>query len=1068
MRQPRRSGPSVLAVLVATLCSVPPARAASTTYTAGLNNDWSNGQNWSSGKAPAASDTVIIDRMPQVWLGAAPGAAGSLFIGLSHSASLYAATALSTGSVTLGNLTGSSGSATFLGSAARLSATGTILVGKAGKGDLQLYQAASLRGRDLKLGSAATGHGTLSVAGQSSVDLTGVLEIGGAGTGALDLGTAGRISTGSLVMGAAAGGHGSANLSGGGTLLQAGSTTIGKAGSAGLILTTGAHLQTGTLLVGSEATGSGAAALSGAGTVMTATSATIGKAGKGMLELSTGAELRADSLTLGSERGGNGQLALSGNGTALAVSGRMVVGKAGTGSAVAYSGASLSAGDLAIGDASGSSGSVIAGNDGTLLSVVRSLTVGASGTGSLALQAGADAKTGRLVIGSAAKSSGTVALSGTGTGLTSQAPVEIGRSGQGALLLTGGASLTAPALDLALLAGSSGTLSVGAAHGEIARGAGTLQAADIRFGAGQGTLVFNIGGPDYFLSSRISGKGTILADAGTIILAGDSAGFRGTTRVSGGTLQVDGRLGGTTSVTGYGTLAGTGEVGPVNVASGGRIAPAGSNAGTLSIRGDLALGSGAHYVATVGPSAGRADLLAVSGKTMIGSGAILDLVQDSAVALGRQDRIITSSGGITGRFATITSNYAFVTPSIASDGTNLLLTLNRNGSRFSSAALTRDARIVADAGETLSPESPLYRQMVSLSETQAATTFSDMAGTIHASPANLAFDVGRFARAAAVERASLSGGAASPSGSGMPSAMTAYVSPGYSDAARAFAAVLEEEKQRGPVGWARAYGGYSTHAGEGGDRIGSTGGLLFGWDSAVGDDLRLGIIGGIGTGHVRESDKLSTLSSRDYTLGLYGGTELGPVSLRFGTTYVHQDIESSRTTRFAGLAENLDADYAADAVQAYAEIGHAFRLEDTEIEPFANLALTWQRSAGFAETGGASALTVSAAESIQAETLVGLRAAHPVELFGAPARVRGMLGWNHAFDARGEGPLFSFAGSNAFSLEGAETGGDSLAVEAGLDFTAADNGMMLGMTYGGNFSADAQSHLVKLTLSRQF
>lgn len=1019
MRQPRRYGPSALAVLLALLSGLSPAQAASSSFTGALNNDWSNGQNWSGGKPPSANDTVFIDRMPQLWLGAGPGAAGSLYIGLSRTASLYAATALTVRDMTLGRYAGSSGAVTILGSAARLSASGPVIIGQAGRGEINLYQAASIRARDLKLGTTRTGNGVAVVAGQSTIDLTAGLEVGSSGVGRIDLSGGGRISAGSAVFGAAAGGSGTAVISGGDTQFRAGTTAIGKAGN-------------------------------------------------GAVTVTTGATFSGSTLSIGSDKGGNGRLALSGGGTKLTMSGGLVVGKAGTGLATAYTGAAISASSMTVGEMAGSSGRFIGGNGGTNLRVGGTLSVGAGGTGAFTLQHGATGRAGRLVLGATATGSGSMTLSGGNTVMTASAPVEIGRAGQGALLLAGEARLEAQTIDLGLLKGSSGTLSIGARRREIARGGGTLTASEIRFGAGAGTLVFNLGGPAYTLSSKLSGKGSIYVDAGTVALTGGSGDFTGTTRVSGGTLTVNGSLGGMTAVTGYGTLAGTGAVGSVSVASGGTISPAGSSVGTLSVRGDLGFGKGGHFRASVAPARGTADLLAVTGRTTIGSGAVMDVVQETAVTLGRQDRILISAGGITGRFDTVTSNYAFVTPTVTNDGHSLLLTLSRNGTRFSSAAADEGARTVAEIGEGLAPGSQLYRQMVSLSSDQARTTFSDMAGTIHATPATLAFDVGRFARSAAVERAALSGEASTGSDGDAPSPMTAYMSPGYFDAARAFAAVLEEEKRRGPVGWARAYGGYSSHAGEGGDRIGATGGMLFGWDSAVGDDLRLGLLGGIGTGRVRESAKLSTLRSQDYTLGVYGGTEAGPISLRFGTTYVHQDIDSSRTARFAGLSERLEAGYSADAVQAYGEIAHAFTIDDMEIEPFANLSLTWQRSEGFAETGGAAALTVTAAESTQAETLVGLRVSKPVDLLGHQARLRGMLGWNHAFEANGKGPLFSFAGSSAFSLDGVDTAGDSLAVEAGLDIAAAGNGTTVGLTYGGNFSADTQSHLVKLTLSHQF
>lgn len=1003
-------------VLLAGWMGLTPAHAAeSNLFTGARNNDWSNGGNWSRGRVPLSTDIAIIDRLPQLWLGARPGAAGSLYIGLGKTGSLYAEQALSVGQLTLGAQAGSKGTLTLLGSAARLLSTGTVLAGQNGRGEINLYRGASLSARNMVLGYGLSGDGALVVAGQSAATVSGTLTLGHAGKGKLDISGGGRLMAGSLVLGGLAGSSGTASASGSGTKINAGTLVIGKAGT-------------------------------------------------GALAVTTGASLAAGSLTLGQEKTGNGRLALSGGGTSLATTGRLTIGRAGTGAATVFTGATLSASTMVLGETAGSAGGLVGGNGGTVVSTTGDLVVGAAGRGSLRLQDGAIGKAGRLVIGASAGGNGAAVLSGGGTALTTGSPVEIGRSGIGSLVLTGEARLNAATIDLGVNAGSAGVLSIGARHGEIARGAGYLNASAIRFGAGSGALVFNLGGPTYGLSARLSGKGSVLVDAGSVAMSADSSAFTGTTRISGGMLAVNGTLGGTVSVGGYGTLAGTGTVGSVSVGSGGSIAPAGKGTGMLTVRGDLSFAKGSHFQAGIDPARNRADLLKVTGRTAIGSGAVLDVVQESAITLDRRDRVLTSGGGISGKFDTVTSNYAFVTPTVSNDGHNLFVSLHRNDLRFASAAVDGGGRTVAAVADRLDSTNPLYRQIVSLSARQATATFGDLAGTIHATPALAGFDVGRFARSAALERA----GANVSSDTPAPSALTAYVAAEPGDAARAFAALLEEEKRRGPVGWARAYGGYSTRAEDGGDRIGSTGGMLFGLDGEAGDGIRIGILGGIGMGQVHESARRATAESRDYTLGLYGGTEVGPLSLRFGTTWVHQEISSDRTARFNGFNETLTAAYGADAVQTYVEAGREFNMGGVAVEPFANLALTFARTDAFRESGGNAALSVTAAESTQAETLIGLRAARNFDLGQGSGRLRGMLGWNHVFEASGEGPLFSFAGSQSFSLKGAETAGDSLAVEAGLDLTADGGRTTLGLTYGGNFAAGAQSHLVKLTLSRQF
>src|SRR5690606_20330294 len=118
-------------------------------------------------------------------------------------------------------------------------------------------------------------------------------------------------------------------------------------------------------------------------------------------------------------------------------------------------------------------------------------------------------------------------------------------------------------------AGSSGTLNIGAAAGDVAAATGTVQAADIAFGPGVGTINFNHTDTAYDFGAAMSGAGAINQLAGVTLLSGDSAGFSGPTSVSGGALYVNNALGGDVTVATGGTLGGIGTIGGnVTVAEG--------------------------------------------------------------------------------------------------------------------------------------------------------------------------------------------------------------------------------------------------------------------------------------------------------------------------------------------------------------------------------------------------------------------------------------------------------------------------------------------------------------------
>ncbi|TWS93424.1 autotransporter domain-containing protein, partial [Reyranella sp. CPCC 100927] len=167
----------------------------------------------------------------------------------------------------------------------------------------------------------------------------------------------------------------------------------------------------------------------------------------------------------------------------------------------------------------------------------------------------------------------------------------------------------------------------------------------VQFGAGTGAINFNHTSSAYTFAPSITGNGTINVLAGTTILTPDSSAFTGTTTVSGGTLRVDGTLGGTVNVTTGGTLGGTGTItGPVTV--GGTLS-AGASPGTLTV-GTLTLNAGStsrFELSSPGVVGGTTnDLVVVTGNLTLG-GAL-----DAQVAAGGYYRLFNYGGTLSGAF----------------------------------------------------------------------------------------------------------------------------------------------------------------------------------------------------------------------------------------------------------------------------------------------------------------------------------------------------------------------------------------------------------------------------------
>jgi T5SS/PEP-CTERM-associated repeat protein/autotransporter-associated beta strand protein len=251
----------------------------------------------------------------------------------------------------------------------------------------------------------------------------------------------------------------------------------------------------------------------------------------------------------------------SGHASAWNNSGDLYVGYYGDGTLNIEVGGTVSNGDGYIGYQTGSTGTVtVSGSDGgghaSTWTNTGDLYVGVFGTGTLSIEAGGTVSNGDGVIGY--DSTGTATVTGTdGDGhastWTSSGDLYAGYYGDGTLTVADGGVVDAAALYIAEEDGSAGTLNIGAAAGEAAVAAGTLDAATIAFGDGTGTFVFNHTGAITFAAALAStGSGTHALDhyAGTTTLTGDSSGFTGTTTVDGGTLEIarGGKLGGSARI----------------------------------------------------------------------------------------------------------------------------------------------------------------------------------------------------------------------------------------------------------------------------------------------------------------------------------------------------------------------------------------------------------------------------------------------------------------------------------------------------------------------------------------
>ncbi len=290
----------------------------------------------------------------------------------------------------------------------------------------------------------------------------------------------------------------------------------------------------------------------------------------------------------------------------------------------------------------------------------------------LSVLAGGAASFASAQIGTIAQG-GSVLVSGAGSTFTTTGNLGVGTStGNGVLTIADGAVVTAgTGVMIATAVGTTGAVNIGGIEGGAAATAGLIN-GDIIFGPGTGELNFNHTGTDYLFANAISGAGAINHAAGITRLTGDSSAFTGTTSVAGGTLLVDGILGGATSsvsVATGGTLGGTGTIGGNVVILDGNLNPGniGGIPGRLTIAGDLTLAP----AATLNVDFGQANVVGGAYNDLIdvGGDLLLDGTLDVQETLGGSFepgvyRVINYGGTLTDNGLAVDPGY-FVQTSVA-------------------------------------------------------------------------------------------------------------------------------------------------------------------------------------------------------------------------------------------------------------------------------------------------------------------------------------------------------------------------------------------------------------------
>lgn len=532
---------------------------------------------------------------------------------------------------------------------------GSIFVGSEGVGTLSILDGGRVASRSGLIGVNEGSTGTALVSGAGSAWELLSLSVGGTsgGSGTLTIADGGTVTVGQGVE-IGAEGTGAVAVTGQGSNLVAGShVMVGRgSGAAGeLIVSDGGAVTSNRAHIGYPGA-SGSVTVTGAASSWTLQDMiTLGAqdGGRGEMLIADGAVVRmsdsdfSKSVRIGGGDGGQGRLALTGAGSLLSFDGTLYVGYAETseGELSIANGAQVESGTGAIGgyySTSLATGVATVSGAGSVWIAGGSIDVRQRGR--LIVSHGGQVLSEYGIVGQGRSEDGLaiVTVSGAGSAWMTTGGLAVGREGAGTLTVSGGGAIRVgetgnSTLTIARDRGSVGSLFIGGGDGEAPSDA-LFEAGRIAFGAGQGRLVFNYTGAGIEIDSAISGVGLIEHRAGTTTLSGISEGsnfFQGETRVTGGSLLVDGVFGGDShvmTVSGGATLGGSGTIGgTVSIAD--ATLRAGNSPGTLTIDGDLSLGADTMLDFELGAPDGTpgidSDLVIVTGDlTLDGTLNVID------------------------------------------------------------------------------------------------------------------------------------------------------------------------------------------------------------------------------------------------------------------------------------------------------------------------------------------------------------------------------------------------------------------------------------------------------------
>jgi outer membrane autotransporter protein len=594
----------------------------------------------------------------------------------------------------------------------------------------------------------------------------------------------------------------------------------------------------------------------------------------------------------------------------------------------------------------------------------------------------------------------------------------------------------------------SGLTTGGTTAGSIA-GAGTYTLGSKQLTVGSNNLSTTVSGviADGGSAGGIGGS-LVKVGSGTLTLAGANTYTGGTTLNAGG-LVVNGSLASGVTMNG-GTLGGSGTIGGL-VVNAGTLAP-GNSIGTLTVRGNLVQAAGTTYQVEVN-AAGQGDRISVGGTATLNGGTVQVLAQSGTYGRNTTYTILNATGGVAGAYSSVTSNFAFLTPSLSYDANNVYLLLFQPRGAFAAGAQTANQRAVGRVLDIANPTAAgdfgaVLNALSVLSTTQGPAALTAISGQNYAGFSN------SMVQGAQVFMSNFANRAGSTSGGS------------HIALAEACDVACDTTTPALWGAWGGAVGGTGTIAGNNnaGTFTYSVGGFSGGLDRQFAPNFLAGVTVGYQTGGQWTGGFDGRSVSDTVQAGLYGSFTQGPVYVDGLAGWAYNANQLWRAINITGLQPRT-AYGQTGANQFYGQIETGWRVElggaaSYFITPFALLQGSTVTQNGFTETGAQSLnLTVAQQTTQSLRTIFGAQVGGAMDV-GLRDKIAGQLrlGWSHEYADTARPVSASFVGAPAlpFTVFGAASTRDGAVVGFSLS-TAVAEAMGVYVRYEGNIAGQDSS-----------